>query len=510
MVFPCYGTGANTLITYPSPGNNHTFCKSVLYKVIISQGNVHKESFVYASSKTPEKPSWEWGKQAEKQFHFTSFSLTGPAIVDVVKYNCSAQSATIRSNFGSNRIVETSGGVEKKISFSLIGPSKISVEFDDDKKNNNILMIFADSLEDISSKPVEGTRKLLKVKSGDNFLSLKRELANSSKSVVYFPPGVYDIGYWDVPKSVSHIYISGGAFINGYIHASRDNNTPLIINGRGVISSYRYPFHYPDTGDIRDSKFGGSRKWYKTIEINGGRNHVIEGLTLIDGSAFYILLNANNSVVKNVKINGFRYNNDGITISGFNITVDDCFLRVNDDAVVLKGKGSYKVKRCIFWQLKGGSCIQLGWYPQTISGKNVIEDCDVLHAEWDDPRSANIGFLNAMNFSNATPHSVVENFVIQNIYIQTEVLRIIDIRMNRNGNKQPNSFRNFFFRNIYAKIPVKSNDKAIYLNGFDQARCINNFIFLDFYINGIKLVNRTSKFPFFFDAGEFIYNVRFE
>ena len=56
-----------------------------------------------------------------------------------------------------------------------------------------------------------------------------------------------------------------------------------------------------------------------------------------------------------VKILGWRNNGDGIA-QGANGIVEDCFMRTQDDATYVKGRG---VRRVVYWQDVNGSTFVL-------------------------------------------------------------------------------------------------------------------------------------------------------
>lgn len=474
---------AQSLITYPKPQG---ISSSRLYQVTVSQNNVSRNSFVYVSN-AGNVPSTFLNYQLGKTFNFSVFSFTGAVRIKITKVGSSANYAVVRPNrvmIGKLSCIKSAGNTT--VSFTLAKPGKFSVEFDDDTSYNDPLMIFADSLEDPANVP----GKL----AGNTFLatdsvSLKNIPAN--KNIVYLQPGVIDIGHFRVPPQVTQIYIAGGAFVRGYIYGDRRNGQSLMINGRGVLSQDIYPFHYPDTNPANTS----SRFWYKAIEINGGSGHYIEGITLIDGSAYYINLNANNAIIDNVNVNGFKFNNDAFTLTGNYISVKRCFIRDNEDAIVLYSS-NLTINNCVFWQLKN-TIIQLGWRPHSMKN-NSISNCDVLHIEWSKPADENSGFITAMNAlkTDNQQASIIENFTISDIYFDTPIEKFIDIggdrkwgKKNKNAytaNDQPWVYKDFTFKNLHFQNN-NGTGNLFHLNGFSPDNPISNFNFSKIFMNGTKV-----------------------
>lgn len=486
---------AQTLVTYPEPIVNFEK-KSDVYLVSITCGDSTKNSYVYVSSASTDSTQWEWQGQEGKSFHFTTFSFSGTATVSVTKLNSTATAATLRpgrAGLGTVPAATVTGG--KEISFTISESKKISVEFNDDPGLQKALMIFADTLEQVADIPQPEASNVYSVNPLDTLI------VPSGKTIVYFGPGVYNIQYWRVPATVAQVYISGGAYVRGYIGANRVGASSLKINGRGIISNDQWGFHYPEVGDPHNPVSTG---WYKSIVISGGKKHTVEGITMIDGTSFNLVLAGDSCEARNLKIHGFRYNNDAITIAGARAVINDCFIRVGDDGIVANGSRDYDIRNCIFWHLRGGSCIQLGWRPHNINGTNIIAGCDVIHAEWIAPQTQNSGFINYMGDGAGNPNVTMENFTVENIYFDTEVLKIIDIRMNRGGTVYPLNVKNFLFRNIHAKIPADHPSFSIYFNGRDTANKISGFRFNEFYINNILMTPANYQSNDYFKIGTFV------
>lgn len=475
----------NNLAIYPAPTGDFN-AKSNLYTVTVYKGNDVSRAgapvYVYKSG-AGNISSTELSDQVGKSFNYSILSFSGAITVEVTKLNSTASSATVLpGRAGIGKIATESIGKGKKVRFTLAQPAKVSVEFDDDPSLTNAFVLFANIPESAADVPAV---------TGDNiYKANSNNLANipAGVSTVYFAPGVYQIGYWKVPAGIRQIYVAGGAFVRGYFFVNRrgPGGQSIKINGRGIMSNDIYPFHNP----VNTYDQSGYPDWYKTIQIEGGSNHIIEGLTFVDGSSMNIMLHADSVTVKNVNINGFKFNNDAITSGGSNNTIDNCFIRDKDDAIIIY-KDNITVKNCVFWAL-GGTILQLGWTPHTIAGVNTVTNCDVIHADWSE-RSKNGGFISAMNESHSNEaNTVVQNFIIKDIYFDNPIDRFVDIRMKGNNKKQPNSFKNFTFDNIHFAKQA-SGKPLIYLSDFDDDHKIEGFKFKNISFNGKALSNSSVK-----------------
>jgi hypothetical protein len=70
------------------------------------------------------------------------------------------------------------------------------------------------------------------------------------------------------------------------------------------------------------------------INMSNANNITIEGITIIHAPRFKITLRGENHIVRNVKMMGWWFSTDG-TSTGENAIIEDCFFKVNDDAVKL-------------------------------------------------------------------------------------------------------------------------------------------------------------------------------
>ncbi|RZK38507.1 MAG: hypothetical protein EOO90_22110 [Pedobacter sp.] len=473
---------AQSLVTYASLKDNSDL-GSDLYLVYVIQNGIRKSSFVYKSV-AGTGTTREWGRQQNNSFHFTTFSFSGVVTVEVVKLKSKALSATIRPNrLGIGKVKANYLNMQSKVRFKLVKAAKVSIEFSDDPDHKNALVIFADTLENKEDIPVL-QKDIFYPTSFSDLLTMPK-----TASVVYFKPGIYDIGYWDIPTSVKQVYVAGGAYVKGYLHRS---SATIKINGRGILSNYGYNFHYPLTAASGENY----KSWYKTIEIEGGTNHVIEGITLVDGTSYNIVAGGKNILIKNVKIHGFRFNNDGISINGVNNTISDTFIRSNDDAITTSVGSNLKIFNCSFWQLQG-STIQLGWTAASKSSIN-ISNCDIMHDEAISS-DGNVGFINAMNYTSPTRGAIISDVKVSDIYFDTPILRFLDIRGDRSfrladyassKGEAAWTYQNFYFNNIFFN-GKKGVAPLIYLHGFNEKVPLSNFIFKNLFMNNIKVPRNT-------------------
>lgn len=181
------------VITYPGPAGIQP---SDRYAVEVVQGGQAKSSFVYITHA-------QWRSNRSRTTSWTTFSCAGPVTVKVTR---------LKGGFSSCRVLPTSYRIQphinaNSITFELDRPRKVSVEFDDD--TTHPMLVFANPLE--HDVPQQG-----------------------DCGVMYFGPGVHDVGeVLDIPSDTT-VYLAGGAYVKGRLH-SRDSRNVRVV-GRGVLS----------------------------------------------------------------------------------------------------------------------------------------------------------------------------------------------------------------------------------------------------------------------------------
>jgi hypothetical protein len=404
------------MITYPGP---EKAAASPFYSVSIKQGHELKNSFTYISlNQFPrvniysEDTSW------------TSFSFSGKV--------------TVMINSHDNKPIKTCDilpsrlGIKARINgnevaFDLSSPAKLSVEINGQIEHP--LLVFADPLE-------------------------TEQVPEPGPDVLYFPPGFHDVGKLSL-KSGQTVYISGGAYVKGYFE--RVNNlTDITIRGRGILSGEAY-----------------EHKAHHMIEIMGNdtRNIRIEGITIVNSPWTHIRMWGKNNTVRNVKMISWYYNTDGILL-GEDSLIEDCFFKLNDDAIKLYRSGIV-VRNCVLWQLMNGAPFQLTWNVSVPTKNVVVSNCDVIRVEhykdWD-----NRGVFNSIH--GGTGH--LSDYLFQDIYIENANFRFVKlIFLKTKFNVEQIGFGNISdvtFRNI--KIINEMKEKSI-LSGHDAEHGISNITF---------------------------------
>jgi len=299
-----------------------------------------------------------------------------------------------------------------------------------DEFNNikNGLMIFADVPEtDIPALTDKGVSAYGK----------DCDLMNAE--IIYFKPGVYNLfdllpnGMLNLHDNQS-LYIAGGAYIYGTVNGSGTINARIF--GRGVISGFKHEFHYDGMSQLIEMDPSSHR-----INTKRGRNHTIEGISLLE-SVNHTLVVPENSLVKDAKFISWACNNDGLR-SGDGTVVDHVFMKLCDD--YFYGTSAATIKRSVFWPMFNGGTIQLGWGNGFCNNGARFQNNDIINPEWDWIGS-NTGFI----ASQCEPDAMISNIVIEDLHITGNInaLAALDFAPGDRNYKYNGHIKNITFRNI--------------------------------------------------------------
>ena len=425
---------ADELVTYPPPEG---IPASDQYAVSVTQNGVRRDSFAYkVCAQQPET-------NREKTTSWTTFSFSGKVEVSVRK---------LRGSFSSCRVLPSSRRIKPSVrgdtaTFELRAPGQYAVEFDGNIAHP--LLIFANPLErDVPKK--------------------------SDPNVVYFGPGVHDPGELTI-RSGQTIYLAGGACVRERIVG--ENVVNASIQGRGVLSGELFPK-------------GGD----PMIHIRGWRSrHVrIEGITLVQSPQYNISLAGVGHAVRNVKMISWYFSTDGVGLGLYGL-VEDCFFKVNDDAVKLYWTAMI-VRRCVFWQLENGAVFQISWNMPTDHSNFHVYDCDVIRTEhhW---RNDNCAIFCSIH--GGSGH--MSNYLFENIRIENSHWRLMNLVMKKTRwsakSKSFGRISNLRFRNVSAQGKFKLPST---IRGADPAHRICNVLLENLNIGG-RLIRNAEEGNFEID-----------
>lgn len=503
-------SGSATFPTVVVPQNASVY-QSDIYQVHLTQGSVAQDPFVYVA-RAGTDASAVTSHTSGRSFHYVVFSATGKVTATIIKHNSTATSAVVRPlSAGIATLTTKSVPGGKSVTFTYDPSQKVSIEFNDDSANTSPILLLSNPLEDSSLVPDLSSTNVYPVDQAKPDLN---SIA-TNKNTVYFTAGIHEIGYWTVPANISHIYLAPGSIVQGYIFADRSaTQEKLVINGRGILTEDTYPYHYP-----------GTMPGYSSLQINGGNNDLVEGITIANPTNYTVRMNAmSNPKISNIKILGLKFNNDGIHFdTDSNPTLENSFIVDADDMVTYKKLTNLTINNNIFWQLSGGAIIQLGWGGTSLTGTNTISNNSVIHAEWGtDQSKVNAGFLVSIDIQkpNANDSSpVIENVMVDNLTIEEPIMRFMDIRTStqRNlpasllsrfaadGKDHAQSARTIVLKNVSFSTN-QNTAPVIFLNGYSDQYSVSNIVFDHVAVNGTCIADARNGL---FQIGKFVSGVTF-
>ena len=431
ILFYCLQANAQ-IVTYEKSSNvndkNEFIFSSPYYKVALIQGSEVLDTPVYAMNAmhmTNNSKSTSW----------TNFSFDGTIKVRVFLLKSKVNFVQVLPRIANAKVQIVN---DTTIEFEITKAGQYSVEFEKGIFIEHPLLLFANPLE-------VGIPK-----KGDS-------------NVIYFEPGFHEIGDKYLIPSNTTVYIAGGAYVKGQFYAENAQN--ITIKGRGILSGEEYkPRTHNHMITIRDSQ---------EIEI--------EGITIIHAPRYMISLSGENHHLNNIKMMGWWFSTDGIS-AGENALIENCFFKVNDDAVKLYNSNTI-VKDCVIWQLENGAPFMISWNGSKDFGAIKVQNIDVIRVEhhWD---NENLAVFCAVHGSKAN----ISQFLIQDIRIDNSNWRMFHLvtRPNRWANWNPNlgSLSNFTFKNIefYGNQKIPS-----LIMGHDLNHPVYNITFENLTMNGQKV-----------------------
>lgn len=406
---------------------------------------------------------------------FTYFSFDGKVNVSI----------TSGKDFETVDIRPKSRGViysveDKTISFQLDRPCNLSIEINGDIKRP--LFLFANPLEQNPPKP------------GD-------------KNIRYFEAGKIHQAAEIKLGSGETIYIAGGAIVRGRIRAEGAENVRVI--GRGILD--------------------GSGRDYKTqmVKFSGCSDVEVSGIIVFNSFGWTLVpVKSDNIRFANVKVVGWRDNDDGMDIVGCtNLSIESCFLRTKDDCIAVKASPGYfeegesglhnvrnvRVIDSVLWNAEWGNAMEIGFELQTKKISDILfKNCDIIHVERG-------GTFTIHNGDFAT----VENIRFEDIRVEDSRDKLIELHVGlsiyskdcpwelhrQNPQRKRNPLGQWVrpepekelefaaqrghIRNIYYKdIAVSGLElPKSYIVGYNDAHSVENVVIENLKFNGSKILD---------------------
>jgi hypothetical protein len=374
---------------------------------------------------------------------WTSFDLHGPCDVHIRRTDRPVTAATVRP---------LAAGIAPQIErgevvLRLDRPRKLCIECDGDL--TDVLFLFANAPETDVPSPAD-------------------------PSVVWFGPGIHEIGKYYPLKPATTYYLAPGAYLRGSFAGGGDGTRVI---GRGVLSGADYPW----PGHLQEK----NADRVDLVKL-AGDNLELAGVTLVDSPYYAIIAGGRNNRFHDLKILAWHFNTDGIS-AGPGARIDDCFLRVGDDAFK-PFVSDTRISRCVLW-VDRAAAFQLTWNARTDSGGSEVRDCDVIHHmpfctqpnEW-------TGAI-FWSWHGGTAH--IHDLEFENIRVEGRSPCLMNLFMRRNPwspqDGEWGRFSRLRFRNIVCEQPFLFPSRLL---GHDAAHLID-----DVLIEGLTIAGRRIDSP---------------
>ena len=312
-----------------------------------------------------------------------------------------------------------------------------------------------------------------------------KPLPKEFPKTVFFKPGIHEIGEGYLLESNTTYFLEEGSYLKGSM-IGKGKLENVTIKGRGIIDSGYQQWQHPTKGLISN------------IIFEDGRNIDIEGITCIGAGNFQLKIQSKGDStsikINNVKLIGWNNNTDGIHVSdmdwkdhpivgngkGIRLKVENCFIRANDDAILLcDGVAWSEMRNCVIWDDGGGASFCLSWGGHNRVDTCLVSHCYVIHKEGKNP----------VFRANHAGEAVLQNIRFEDIYIEGDAYTLIGLRIFRHRyDPDPGmgSIRNITFRNIF----LEGNTTQNFIEGFDAEHQISNITFDNIKINGRLVRNQ--------------------
>jgi hypothetical protein len=160
------------------------------------------------------------------------------------------------------------------------------------------------------------------------------------------------------------------------------------------------------------------------------------------------------STIKDTKIIGWCYNNDGIRPNA-NSIVDRVFIKTNDDYDYARDK--HTVSNSVFWPGNNCGVGMLGWGALG-SGYAEYHNCHIINAEWDEYTIAAKGNVGLISGGRADEGIKLQNNVYQNIGFENPTNFLSAVLIEQAGSAPVGYLRNFKIKNIFTEFPFQTPD----------------------------------------------------
>lgn len=248
------------------------------------------------------------------------------------------------------------------------------------------LMIFAQPMqaEDSDQVPAEEDGSIRYVTPGS-----VRDLDTAEEEILYFGPGVYDMGtdyHAQLPNNVRWVYLAPGAYVKGAFRFVSDEQDAYKVTGYGVLSGERYVYE-ADTREGYERRSEDTNchadcvKMLQFASKDDPQTLDLQGVTIAEPPyhSFVVYGNENTfamDVSQYQQVGSWYWQTDGIELYSGS-TMRSTFFHANDDVLKLY-HSDVSIEDTVIWKNENGPVIQWGWVPRDVEDVTVTAT-SVIH-----------------------------------------------------------------------------------------------------------------------------------
>jgi hypothetical protein len=428
-----------------------------------------------------------------------TFDFSGTVDVSITYNKGDIESVRIRPlSYGITPVVR-----KNTITFSLLQPRNLSVEVNGDIFHNLQLL----------ANPSEATRP-----------------DPSDPNVIYYGPGVHQVGRVTVPSGKT-VYLAGGALVEGSFIVNHAENVRIL--GRGILyqppmppsNQFRSNRPRPQGAGVqpgataqpspapqpRPAPQTNARTSFRrdAILIEYSRNVEVDGIIEVPSSYSVLVGQSQNVTIRNIKSFSAGGNNDGIDVfTSSDVLVDGVFMRNSDDNIAIYGhRWNYygdvrhvTVENSTLWA-DVAHPILVGTHGDT-ANPDTLEDIEFRNLDILDQREPQLDYQGCMSL-NAGDGNLIRNVRFENIRVedfgQGQLLNL-RVFFNRKYNTSPGrGIEDILFKDVTYN-GTHANPSII--EGFDDSREIKNVVFENLNINGRVIADDMPGKPGYFKTAD--------
>ncbi|QJC51520.1 hypothetical protein HGI30_08130 [Paenibacillus albicereus] len=312
--------------------------------------------------------------------------------------------------------------------------------------------------------------------------------------------GVHDAGEITL-RSGESLYIEAGTIVRGSVRA--DEADGIRIYGEGILDG---------------SYFAGVRD-YRMILLYRCTNVEIRDIAMVHPPCWMMMLADCEDVrVDRVKQIGEVVSSDGIDIVGSrNVTVENCFLRNNDDCVVVKAfdwpdeqagrtllaaRDVYgiRVRACTFVNGPSGNAFEIGHELTVAEVRDIVfEDIDIVTVH---------GYGAALSI-HVGDRAAVRDVVFRDIRIQHYYDKLVDFRVMKsmyNQDAERGTIQDILLQDIQVRVsPYNPGYSTSLIGGYDAEHRVERITFDNFTLNRVRVLSADQLDLFTKQAADIVF-----